>query len=118
MDTIFIDQLSVMGILGIHPHEQKTPQEIRISVKVFTDISAAAESDQILKSVNYATLAKEIKRFIDEHHYLTIEALIEALAAKILTDERIARVWLRVEKPNAVSAAKSVGVEIVRPKSA
>jgi dihydroneopterin aldolase len=47
---------------------------------------------------------------------LTIEALIEALAAKILTDEHIVTIWLRVEKPNAVPLAESVGVEITRSR--
>jgi FolB domain-containing protein len=117
MDTVFIDRLRVFGILGIHPHEQETPQEIRISVRASTDISRAAENDEILDSVNYSTLAKEIIRFIDNNHYLTIEALIEALAAKILENERVEKVWLRVEKPTAVPNTNSVGVEISRSRS-
>lgn len=117
MDTVFIDQLKVFGILGIHRHEQETPQEIRVSVRASTDISAAAKNDEILESVNYSTLAKDIVRFIDAHHFLTIEALIEALAAEILENERIESVWLRVEKPTAVPNVNSVGVEITRSKS-
>jgi len=42
--------------------------------------------------------------------------LIEGLAAEILCDERIASIWLRVEKPKAVPAADSVGVEISRSR--
>lgn len=116
MDIVFIKNLQVYGILGIHSHEQRTPQQIRISVKASTDITKAAESDDILQSVNYSTLAKDIIQFIESSHYLTIEALIEDLAAEILTNQRIASVWLRIEKPNAVPKADSVGVEITRPR--
>jgi dihydroneopterin aldolase len=55
--------------------------------------------------------------FIDESHYFTIEALIEALADEILSDDRITHVWLRIEKPNAVPNAESVGVEVTRSKN-
>lgn len=116
MDKVIINNLKVYGILGIHPHEQRTPQEIRVSVKASTDIKQAAGEDDILQSVNYSTLAKDIIRFIDDSHFLTIEALIESLSAEILQDDRINSVWLRIEKPNAVPEAESVGVEITRSK--
>jgi len=116
MDKIFIKNLSVNGILGIHAHEQRTPQEIRISAIATTDITSAAQNDDIRQTINYSTLAKGIAGYIKEHPCLTIEALIEALATEILQDERIASIWLRVEKPNAVPAAESVGVEITRSR--
>lgn len=116
MDIVFIKNLTVYGILGIHAHEQRTPQEIRISARASTDIKAAAQADDIRQTINYSTLAKSIAKFIEDHRCLTIEALIEALAKEILSDERITSIWLRVEKPNAVSAAESVGVEITRSR--
>jgi dihydroneopterin aldolase len=117
MDTIFINNLETYGILGIHPHEQRKPQPIRVSVRIDADISRASEMDDIHKTINYSTLAKMIIDFIDESHYFTIEALIEALADEILSDDRIPHVWLRIEKPNAVPNAESVGVEVTRSKN-
>jgi 7,8-dihydroneopterin aldolase/epimerase/oxygenase len=118
MDKVFIKNLQVLGILGIHAHEQRTPQLIRISAAATTDIKAAAQADDIRQTVNYSTLAKRITAFIDANPCLTIEALIEALAAEILTDERIQTIWLRIEKPNAVPTAETVGVEINRSRQA
>ena len=117
MDKIFIKNLQVYGILGIHPREQRTPQKIRVSVEVSTDISEAAENDDVLKSVDYSVLSQEIIRFIDASHFLTIEALIEAMAENILENDLVSSVWIRIEKPNAVSEAESVGVEITRGKN-
>ncbi len=114
MDTILIKNLRIKGILGIHPHEQQTPQTILVSVRVSTDIRQAAEHDNILKTINYSTLSKDIIRFIKSSRYRTIEALIEALAGEVLKNNLAKEVWLRVEKPNAVAEADSVGVEITR----
>lgn len=116
MDKIFIKNLTVSGILGIHAHEQRHPREIRISAVATTDIKAAALNDDITQTVNYSTLAKIIARHIENTPHLTIEALIEALAAEIMQNESIDSIWLRVEKPNAVPAAESVGVEITRSR--
>jgi dihydroneopterin aldolase len=116
MDKIFITNLTVHGLLGIHAHEQSNPQEIRISATASTDIKAAALADDITQTINYSTLAKKITHYIEAKPHLTIEALIEALAAEILLDERIDSIWLRVEKPNAVASAESVGVEISRSR--
>jgi FolB domain-containing protein len=49
MDSVFIKNLKVYGILGIHTHEQRTPQEILISAVASTDIKAAAQADDITK---------------------------------------------------------------------
>jgi dihydroneopterin aldolase len=118
MDTIFIDGLNTYGILGIHPHEQRKPQPIRVSVRVTMDISQAAKKDDIFQTINYSTLANQITEFIDSTHFFTIEALIENLANQILQDRRIDNIWLRIEKPNAVPKADSVGVEITRQQNA
>ncbi len=116
MDKIFIKNLSLSGILGIHQHEQETPQPILINAAVQVDIRKAAEADDIHQTLNYAALADKITELVQSSHYYTVEALISALADMILQDQRIHEVWLRVEKPDAVEAAESVGVEITRPR--
>lgn len=114
MAKIFIDNLIVFGILGIHPHEQRKKQLIRVSVEVEADISESAKNDDVNKTIDYSALSDYIIKFIDDSSYGTIEALIEALAERILSKFNIESVWLRIEKPNAVPQADSVGVEIER----
>lgn len=114
MDKIFIDNLIVFGILGIHPHEQRKKQVIRVSVEVTADITDAAKNDDVKKTIDYSALSGFIIQFIEESSFGTIEALIEALAAKIIGKFDIDSVWLRIEKPSAVPQADSVGVEIER----
>jgi 7,8-dihydroneopterin aldolase/epimerase/oxygenase len=117
MDKVFIKNLQVYGILGIHPHEQRSPQRIQISLMVETDIQKASQADDIRQTVNYSTLTEQIVQFVEKSHYRTIEALILALADEILKNNKIFSIWLRIEKPNAVPRADSVGVEISRSKT-
>lgn len=116
MDKVFINNLQVYGILGIHAHEQRSPQRIQISLQAETDIKEAAEGDDIRKTVNYSSLTDLIVEFVEGSNFGTIEALIEALAREILVNDKIESVWLRIEKPNAVPRADTVGVEIARSK--
>jgi dihydroneopterin aldolase len=116
MDKIFIKNLIAHGILGIHPHEQIKPREIRVSIEASLDIRQAGLEDNIYKSLNYSTLAKKVRHLIETNRFLTIEALIETLASMVLNEDPVQKVWLRVEKPNAVPGAESVGVEISRSK--
>jgi len=117
MDKIFIKNLRVIGILGVNPYEQRKPQRIRISLEVTTDISEAAKNDDVKQTIDYSTLSHHINDYIDTNRFFTIEALIEALAQEILKFDRVNAVKLRIEKPNAVPEAESVGVEISRKKS-
>lgn len=114
MDTIFIDGLLVRGILGVHPHERTDPQDIVISVTLRTDLRAAGASDALHDSVDYDELSRLLARHAEQAARQTIEALAEDLAAICLQDARVREVVVRVEKPQALPAARSVGVVLER----
>ncbi len=114
MDKIIINNLRVTGIIGIYPHERVTPQEMRISVVLYTDTRRAAETDDIADCVDYDSAAKKITAHAEQAHRLTVEALAEDIAGLCLTLSGVKKVRVRVEKPHAVPEAESVGVEIER----
>ncbi|GAB4504660.1 MAG: bifunctional dihydroneopterin aldolase/7,8-dihydroneopterin epimerase [Anaerolineales bacterium] len=116
-DKIIIEDLRVHGILGIYPQERQTPQEICINIVVYTDISRAAQTDDIADCVDYAALAEQVKTHVENTARFTVEALAEDIAALCLqSNKRVKQVRVRVEKPEAVPEAASVGVEITRRK--
>ena len=114
MDKSIITNLKVSGIIGVYPHEREKPQEVRISVTMFTDTKRAAETDNILDCVDYDNAAKLIKAHTKQAHRLTVEALAEDIAKLCLALQGVDKVRVRVEKPHAVPYAESVGVEIER----
>jgi len=115
MDIVFIRNLRVRGILGVHEWERQQPREILINVTLFTDTRRAAETDDIADCVDYSQAAQKIRALVDGAERFTVEALAEDIANLCLSQPRVQKVTVRVEKPGAVEGAESVGVEIERP---
>ena len=118
MDKVFIKELRVRGILGIHDWERVTPREIIISVTLFTDTHKAAKSDDIADCVDYSATAKKIRAHAESAARMTVEALANDIARLCLEDPKVKKVLARVEKPGAVPESASVGVEIERARPA
>jgi FolB domain-containing protein len=114
MDKTFIKDLLVRGIIGIRDWEREKPQDILINVTVFSDITRAAETDNIAYCVDYSALAKKVQTHAETAARLTVEALANDLAEICLNEKGVTKAIVRVEKPGAVRFAKSVGVEIER----
>ncbi|GAB4419796.1 MAG: dihydroneopterin aldolase [Anaerolineales bacterium] len=117
-DKIIITNLRAYGIIGIYPHERETPQTILINATVFADTRPAAQSDDITLCVNYADLAQKLKHHAESARRFTVEALANDLAEICLHEKGVEKAVVRVEKPEALAEAESVGVEVERRKQA
>ena len=115
-DKVPINDLTVDAILGILPNERITTQRVVINLTIFTDTQPAAKSQNIADTLNYAELASQAAQRTINGEYLLIESLVEDLAALTLDHPTAKAVTVRVEKPQAVSDARSVGVEIYRQR--
>ena len=113
-DKIIIANLRAHGILGIRPHERETPQAILINVTVHTDTRHAAQTDSIADCIDYSVLAGKIKAHAESAARLTVEALANDLAQICLQEQRAVKAIVRIEKPDALPSAQSVGVEVER----
>ena len=116
MDKIFIKDLLVRGIIGINPDERERLQDILINITIFTDTRRAAQTDDLEYSVSYSDLARKIKSHAEQAARLTVEALAQDLADICLQENGVEKVIVRVEKPEAVKFARSVGIEIERER--
>jgi FolB domain-containing protein len=111
---VFIDRLVVRGIIGVYEWEREQPQEIVISVCLFTDISRAGMTDDIADCVDYQSLVEKITAHAESARRRTVESLAADIARIGLLERGVERVRVRVEKPGAVRSCQSVGVEIER----
>lgn len=114
-DHIFIEQLTFDAILGVLPHERVTPQRLIVDLQLETDcIAAAAASDALADTLDYAVVAQQVEALCVQAKALLVETLVEAIAHHLLKDERIKGVSVRLSKPDALAQASSVGVQIYR----
>ena len=118
MDKVFIKDLRVLGILGIHDWERVTPREIVINVTLYTDTRRAARTDDISDCVDYSAMAKKVRAYAESAARMTVEALANDLAELCLEEPRVRKVVVRVDKPGAVAEVASVGVELERARQA
>ncbi len=116
MDKIFIKNLRAFGILGVNPQERVTPQNILINIVIELDTRKPAMDDNLAVSVSYSDLARKARAHAESARRLTVEALAADIAALCLSEPGVMRATVRVEKPDALPEAESVGVEITRDR--
>jgi dihydroneopterin aldolase len=115
-DTIFVRNLTFDTIIGVLPEERTKRQPIIINLEVGVDIRPAAESKDLSDTLDYASLAEQVKAFTIAAECLLVETLAEDIAALTLTRAQAQNVLVEINKPNALADADSVGVRIYRTR--
>ena len=116
MGTIFIRELPVHCIIGVHAHERASRQRILVSVELSTDFTAAAASDRLEDAVDYSAIADLIQQQASDGRFQLLEALAESLLEALLV-EPVSRVTIEIQKPGALAATRQVGVRVERARS-
>ncbi|UCD40782.1 MAG: dihydroneopterin aldolase [Chloroflexota bacterium] len=116
MDKVIIRDLLARGIIGINDWEREKPQDILINIVIFTDLTKAGQTDDIADSVNYRTISKKAQARAETAQRFTVEALAADIAEICFQEKGVLKARVKVEKPNAVRFASSVGVEIERSR--
>jgi len=116
---VFLRDLTLPASIGVYPREEQAPQRIRINVDLgVTDEAASAEGgvgrDELARVVDYAAVAKLVRRIVGAGHVRLVETLAERIAAACLQDARTQIARIRIEKLDIFPDAASAGVEVER----
>lgn len=114
MRHVFVRDLDIMALIGIYDHEKINPQRIIVNVDLSVHESGAPMSDEIDHVVSYEIVVKKIEAIVAAGHVNLVETLAEKFAEACLKDKRVAAARVRIEKPDIIPNARSVGVEIER----
>ncbi len=115
-DQILISDLRVRCIIGVNEDERRERQDVLISLALSADLGKAGRSDRFEDAVDYRAIKKEIVVMAENSSFHLVEALAEAIAELCLKRPGVLQVKVRVDKPGALRFARSVGVEITRPR--
>ena len=91
---IFLRDLVVRLSIGVHEHEHRRPQQVRINVGLVEGIRGVAR----------------------DGHIKLIETLAERIGDLCLVDERVLSAEVRVEKLEVFPDAASVGVVVLKSR--
>lgn len=114
MDTIFIQGLTGMTVIGIHDSELHRRQPVRIDLRAGLPRSGACDTDRIGDTIDYAQVRARLQRLLEEHQVRLLEALAETIACILVREFGAFWVRVRVTKPHKFDDVEAVGVEIER----
>ncbi len=115
---ISVRDLKVVWSIGVYDYEQTHRQPILINLDLEAEALDDWNADDYDAVPCYARIADRIQQMAAEGHVKLVETLANRIAEMCLEDSRILQARVRVEKPEALSNATSVGVEITRRRAA
>ncbi len=118
-DRIVLTGLQATGHHGVLEQERRDGQAFIVDVTLEVDTRAAARSDDVAHTVNYAEVAERVVAHIQGEPVNLIETLAERIATDLLGLYLVNAVEVAVHKPHAPIEATfaDVSVSIRRERS-
>lgn len=114
MDKIIIQGLQLHSLIGVYDWERLKKQPLLVDVELDLDLSKAAKSDDVKDTIDYAELASVLEEIAGKCEYQLLEALADKMIQELHNRYPTSRVTLSVTKPDILSNAKSVSVQLSR----
>lgn len=113
--TIFLKDLKILCIVGIHPKERDFKQALFLDIEIDYDFSAAADSENVRDTLDYSELADVVDQLIVNRKYQLIETAAEETCQVIFRKwPQVQRCKVKIKKPAAVPQATYAAVEVER----
>ena len=115
--TVFIKDFIIEEIIGIHEHEKIKKQKIKFNIVLDVNQSSVPDEKDIKSIVDYEKITNKLENLVKNKKYNFLESLAEDSFKEIFEDKRINSVKIKIEKPDAIKNADSVGVEVLKNRS-
>jgi len=114
--TVFIKDFIIEEIIGIHKHEKIKKQKIKFNIVLDVNQSFVPDEKDINSIVDYEKITNKLENLTKNKKYNFLESLVEDSFKEIFEDKRIDSAKIKIEKPEAIKNAKSVGVEVFKTR--
>ena len=114
--TVFIKNFVIEEIIGIHEHEKIKKQKIKFNIVLDVNQSSLPNEKDITSIVDYEKITNKLKSLTKGKKYNFLESLAEDSFKEIFEDKRINSATIKIEKPEAIKNAESVGVEVFKTR--
>ena len=115
--TVFIKDFIVHTMIGIHHHEKIKKQKIKFNIVIDVNQNTIPNEKDIRSIIDYEKIITKIENLTKSKKYNFLESLVEDSFKEIFEDKRINSVKIKIEKPDAIKNADSVGVEVSKNRS-
>ena len=114
--TVFIKDFIIEEIIGVHEHEKIKKQKIKFNIVLDINQSSVPNEKDIKSIVDYEKITNKLENLTKSKKYNFLESLAEDSFKEIFKDKRINAATIKIEKPEAIKNAESVGVEIFKTR--
>jgi 7,8-dihydroneopterin aldolase/epimerase/oxygenase len=105
MDMISLRGVRAYGRHGADPGERERRQLIEIDLTIEINLEAAARSDDLAQTLDYASLHERIVRVVATTSYALLERLASDLLDEVFADRRVVRATVSLSKPKILDGA-------------
>lgn len=116
-DKVIIEGLQILTFIGVYEWERQAPQKLLLDIEMSVDLSAAAASDDLHNTVDYAQIATDMAQIAESHQPKLLESLAGKMCDHILQHPLIANVTLKVSKPAILPQAQNVAIQLFRART-
>ena len=110
---IFLRNFEIDANIGIHDHERRGAQRLRLNVDLFVALSMSTpRHDRLHEVVDYDFVRHTIRQRIDQGHINLQETLIDDVARALLAHPAVRAVRVASEKPDVYDDVEAVGIEV------
>lgn len=111
--TVFIEQLALDTYIGLHKWEMADRQKVICDIEMVIDISQAAETDDIVHSVDYEFISNHLREWAYNHRCKLLEKLANQLVdLLVLHYPSIEKMTIRLTKVGVVPHTAGCGVTV------
>jgi len=114
--SVLIKNFIIHEIIGVHEHEKIKKQKIKFNIVIDVDNNVLPNEKDIKSIVDYEKITNNLKNLVKNKKYNFLESLAEDSFKEIFEDKRINSVKIKIEKPEAIKNAETVGVEVFKSR--
>ena len=115
--TVLIKDFIIYEIIGIHKNEKLNKQKIIFNIVINVNQNTLPDENNLLSIVDYEKITNKLENLAKNKSYNFLESLAEDSFDEIFSDKRINSVKIKIEKPEAIANAQSVGVEVFKSRN-
>ena len=112
LSTLVLDGIEVNCVIGDYPEERSREQRLVVDVELDVDLAAAAVSDELADTVDYAALAQSVRDVLRAAKCRLIERAASLVLAECLRDGRVREARVVVSKAGAVEGLRGASVRM------